>query len=107
VSDIGYTMTTVPKKITLSYTLKVPVTFDEFVRFLNKERTQENQLTTESDTAEDIWTSFITMMKALKNKIPSGAHVSINEEDHEAVYSLKDVIQAVVEEEETDEENEG
>ena len=101
-------MTSLPKKITLTYTLQVPITFQDFVEFANKSRDEEQELSTQDKTAKEIWSVFIKMMKAKNNKLPSGKDVDINSEpEHETIYILTDLFEeAITEVEDTDCEDE-
>jgi hypothetical protein len=101
-------MTSLPTKITLTYTLKVPITFQDFVEFANKSRDEEQELSTQDKTAKEIWSVFIKMMEAKNNKLPSGKDVDINSEpDHETIYILTDLVEeAITEVEDTDSEDE-
>ena len=96
-------MTTLPRQITLTYTLSVPITFLSFVQFVNKTALESNyreeELTTHDMFAQRLWAEFTQRMKDLNKKLPSGKNVNINHEpDHEAVFILRDMVNELLEE---------
>jgi hypothetical protein len=97
-------MTTLPKKITLTYTLTVPITFQDFLEFTNKTLLEEghkvqDELTAQDTLARELWLKFVQTMKGLDKKLPSGRNVDINDEpDHESVHILRGMVNEMLDE---------
>jgi hypothetical protein len=97
-------MTTLPKKITLTYTLTVPITFQDFLEFTNNTLVEEghkvqDELTGQDTLARELWLKFVQTMKGLDKKLPSGRDVNINDErDHESVYRIRDIVNEMLDE---------
>ena len=83
------------KKITLTYTLKMEVTYKRFVKFLNEQFAEEDDKDTyhlADEESKEAWAKFLEYFKTNSKKL-EGSSVNIaNEPEHEGSGALRDII---------------